>query len=145
MYSHFHDEVLCFMKRLLCTAILLALIAIPSIGLTEGSDTIQLARTIYTLGRDESYETLLMIGSVVMNRTDSPWYPDTVGEVLGEPHQFAHGTRYDSRSLQAAREVMMGNRVLPARITVFSALDSSYQPSNEIYTVSGNYAFYYGN
>ncbi len=132
------------MKRLLCAALLLALMVIPGIGLTEGSDTIRLARTIYTLGRDESYDTLLMIGSVVMNRVDSPWYPDTVSDVLGEPHQFAHGTKYDERSLQAAREVMMGSRKLPASVTVFSALDSTAKPANELYTCSGNYGFYYG-
>lgn len=102
----------------------------------------QLARTMYALGRDESYETLLMIGSVVMNRVNSPWYPDSISEVLNQPHQFAHGNIYDERSLKAAREVMMGKRVLPDNILEYSALDASAMPAGVQYTVSGNYAFF---
>ena len=131
------------MKRVLCAVLLVAMLILPGLGLTEGDDTIQLARTLYTLGRDESYDTLLMLGTVVMNRVDSPWYPDSVSEVLGEPHQFPHGTLYDERSLEAAREVMMGRRTLPGEITSFSALDASSLPDETtLYTTSGNYGFY---
>lgn len=132
------------MKRGLCALLLVAILVLPGLGVTEGDDTIQLARTMYTLGRDESYETLLMIGSVVMNRVESPWYPDSVSDVLNQPHQFAHGTMYDERSLEAAREVMMGKRVLPGRILEYAALDSSSLPDGEQYIASGNYGFYYG-
>lgn len=131
------------MKRVLCAGLLLALFILPGLGLTEGDDTIQLARTIYTLGRDESYETKLMIGTVVMNRVENPWYPDTVREVLGQPHQFAHGTLYDDQSLQAAREVMMGRRELPAAVVELRRGDGEEPLSdNKLYTVSGSYGFY---
>lgn len=131
------------MKRVLCAGLLLALFILPGLGLTEGDDTIQLARTIYTLGRDESYETKLMIGTVVMNRVENPWYPDTVREVLGQPHQFAHGTLYDDQSLQAAREVMMGRRELPAAVVELRRVDGEESLSdNKLYTVSGSYGFY---
>lgn len=132
------------MKRWLCALLLAAILILPSLGVTEGDDTIQLARTMYTLGRDESYETLLMIGSVVMNRVESPWYPDSVSEVLNQPHQFAHGTMYDDRCLEAARDIMMGERVLPKRVLDYSALDASSIPAGEQYAKSGNYGFYYG-
>ena len=133
------------MKRILCAVLLVTLLVIPGLGLTEGDDTIQLARTLYTLGRDESYDTLLLIGTVVMNRVDNPWYPDTVSEVLGQPHQFPRGMKYDERSRQAAREVMMGRRMLPAEVVRFCALDSTVQPDEADWcTSSGNYAFYYG-
>lgn len=131
------------MKRVLCAGLLLALFILPGLGLTEGDDTIQLARTIYTLGRDESYETKLMIGTVVMNRVENPWYPDTVREVLGQPHQFAHGTLYDDQSLQAAREVMMGRRELPAAVVELRRVDGEESLSdNKLFTVSGSYGFY---
>lgn len=130
------------MKRGLCVLLLTAILVLPGLGVTEGEDTMQLARTMYALGRDESYETLLMIGSVVMNRVNSPWYPDSISEVLNQPHQFAHGNIYDERSLKAAREVMMGKRVLPDNILEYSALDASAMPAGVQYTVSGNYAFF---
>jgi len=131
------------MKRALCAVLLVALIVFPGLGLTEGDDTIQLARTLYTLGRDESFETKLMIGTVVMNRVENPWYPDTVREVLGQPHQFAHGTLYDDQSLQAAREVMMGRRELPAAVVELRRVDGEESLSdNKLFTVSGSYGFY---
>lgn len=133
------------MKRILCGLLLVALIVLPGLGLTEGNDTVQLARTIYTLGRDESYETKLMIGSVIINRTEDPWYPDTIQEVIGQPHQFPHGTRYDEASLQAAREVLMGRKTLPSGVVILSAVDSAGRPdSDQLYTHSGNYGFYFG-
>ena len=133
------------MKRLLCCVLLIFLIVFPGLGLTEGDDTIQLARTIYTLGRDESYETKLMIGSVVMNRVEDPWYPDSIREVLGQPHQFPHGTKYDDESLQAAREIMMGRRALPSGIVILCSVDSASQPdADKLYACSGNYRFYFG-
>ena len=131
------------MKRVLCAVLLVALFILPGLGLTEGDDTIQLARTIYTLGRDESYETKLMIGTVVMNRVENPWYPDTVREVLGQPHQFAHGTLYDDQSLQAAREVMMGRRELPAGVVELRTVETGDLSSDEkLYIISGRYGFY---
>lgn len=139
------SEVSGRMKRILCAVLLVMLLVIPGLGLTEGDDTIQLARTLYTLGRDESYDTLLLIGTVVMNRVDNPWYPDTVSEVLGEPHQFPRGMKYDERALQAARDVMMGKRTAPKSVIGYCALDAAVQPDQEyLYETSGTYGFYYG-
>ena len=131
------------MKRLLCAALILAILILPTLGLTEGADTIRLAKTLYLLGRDESYETLLDLGTVVMNRVDSPWYPDTVMGVLNQPQQFACGTLYDDESLRAARAVMMGARTLPADVVCYGALDAT-QPLREdtLFTISGGYGFY---
>lgn len=134
------------MRRVLCAVLLVSILLLPGLGVTEGDDTIQLARTLYTLGIDEEYDTLLMIGSVIMNRVESPWYPNSVSEVLGQPHQFPRGMRYDDRTLKAAREIMMGRRVLPAQVVDYSALDASVLPEEErLYAESGNYGFYTGN
>ncbi len=131
------------MKRALCAVLLVALIVFPGLGLTEGDDTIQLARTLYTLGRDESFETKLMIGSVIMNRVESPWFPDTVKEVIGQPHQFPHGTRYDEESLQAAREIMMGHRTLPGDVVYYGLLNSQNHFSKDsLFITSGDYGFF---
>lgn len=130
------------MKRVLAVALLLGLMALPRLGLMEGEDTIRLAKTIYTLGKGESYETMLDIGTVVMNRVDSPWYPDTVMGVLREPHQFACGTLYDETCYQAARAVMMGRRTLPPDAVNYRALDASAPAEGgEAVKVSGNYEF----
>jgi len=132
------------MKRALCAVLLVALIVFPGLGLTEGDDTIQLARTLYTLGRDESFETKLMIGSVIMNRVGSPWFPDSVREVIGQPHQFPHGTRYDEESLQAAREIMMGRRTLPGDVVYYGLLNSqnNHFSKNTLFITSGEYGFF---
>ena len=82
-------------------AALLACILVPSISFTEDRDTVLLARTLYALGRDESYETKLALGTVVMNRMENAWFGDTLGEVLEEQHQFPAGSRYDDESLRA--------------------------------------------
>ena len=56
--------------------------------------------------------------TVVMNRVDSPFFPDNIEDVLNQPHQFARGNRYDERSLQAAREIRMGKRTLPSYVLI---------------------------
>ena len=132
------------MKKVLCAILLIGILIIPGLGLTEGDDTIQLARTLYTLGQDQSYDTLLMLGTVVMNRVESPWYPDTVKEVIGEPHQFPHGTLYDERALEAAREIMMGRRTMPDWVVCYDLIDEavSAKDNDMYYIASGDYGFY---
>ncbi len=130
------------MKRMLCAVLLVGLLVLPGLGLMEGDDTIRLAKTLYTLGRGESYETLLDLGTVVMNRVDSPWYPDTVLDVLRQPHQFACGTLYDETCYLAARAVMMGRRTLPPDAVIYRALDASAPAEGgDLVRVSGNYEF----
>lgn len=135
------------MKRILCAGLLILLLILPGLGMSEGDDTIALARTLYTLGQNEDYDILLMLGSVVMNRVDSPWFPDSVEEVLEEPHQFPHGMLYDERCLQAAREIMMGRRVLPNDVVYFVRSDAQYNAYEydeniSKYDCAGSYIFY---
>ena len=127
---------------MLALAAVLACALAPHPGYTEDRETVLLARAIYALARGESYETKLAIGTVVMNRVDSPWYPDTVLEVLRQPHQFACGTLYDESCYQAARAVMMGRRTLPADAVIYRALDASAPAAGgDVVKVSGNYEF----
>ena len=130
------------MKRAFAFILLLGLLALPRLGLMEGDDTIRLAKTLYALGKDERYETLLDLGTVVMNRVDSPWFGDTLGEVLSEQHQFPMGSRYDAESLSAAHDVLAGRRTLEAGIVYYqSASAAERRPDPPIKTV-GSFAFY---
>ena len=129
------------MKRAFAFILLLGLLALPRLGLMEGDDTIRLAKTLYALGKGEQYETLLDLGTVVMNRVDSPWYPDTVMGVLRQPHQFPCGTLYDETSYRAARAVMMGRRTLPAEAVAYRAADASAPARGELIRAGGNYEF----
>lgn len=113
---------------------------IPSVRFTEDRDTVRLARVIYALGRDESYETKLALGTVVMNRVENDWFPDTLGEVLRDQQQFPSGTRYDDASLNAAHAVLAGERALPEEALYYQYADTS-APAERI-AQSGAYSFY---
>ena len=45
----------------------------PKAGFTEDVDTVRLAKAIYALARSESYDAKLAIGTLAMNRVESPW------------------------------------------------------------------------
>lgn len=134
------------LTALLALIVVLACALIPSVSFTEDRDTVLLARTIYALGKDESYETKLAIGTVVMNRVENVWFGDTLGEVLEEQHQFPAGRRYDAESLDAAHAVLSGKRVLSADALYYQPLDAS-EPwdSDMLVETMGGYGFYSGN
>ena len=134
------------MRKIAAVLIVLALLAcalIPSVGFTEDRDTVQLARTIYALSRNEAYEVKLALGSVVMNRVESPWFADSLGEVLSDQQQFPAGSRYDDDSLKAAHAVLTGERTLDASALYYQAADASasWGENNRIAS-AGNYNFY---
>ena len=134
------------MRRLIAALVTLALglcIFLPSTRYTEDEDTVLLARAIYALGKDESFETKLKLGSVVMNRVENAWFPDDLGEVLSEPQQFPAGRRYDADSLRAAHELISGKRALDGDALYYQAADAS-SPWDDEYLISsaGNYNFY---
>lgn len=134
------------MRKLIAALMMLVLLAcmfIPSVSFTEDRDTVLLARTIYALGKGESYETKLALGSVVMNRVENGWFADTLGDVLNDQQQFPAGNRYDDASLQAAHEVLSGKRTLSEDALYYQAADAS-NPWAEEFQVDreGNYNFY---
>lgn len=128
---------------LLAVVVLLVCMLIPSASFTEDAATVQLARTIYALGRHESYETKLALGTVVMNRVENAWFGDTLGEVLDEQQQFPSGSRYDDDSLRAAHEVLSGKRVLKSNALYYQAADASEQwDAADLVDSVGHYNFY---
>lgn len=89
-----------------------------------------LARLIYSEGGIESYETQLKIGSVVMNRVDDPYFPNTIREVIYQKNQFSvtftkiNGVIMidrpaDEEAKKAALEVLTYGSVLPPKVQVF--------------------------
>ncbi|MBR0367315.1 MAG: cell wall hydrolase [Clostridia bacterium] len=133
------------MKRWIAIAAILILgacILIPKPGFTEDRDTVLLARTIYALARNDSYDAKLAIGTVAMNRVDNPWFSDTLGDVLNEQHQFPIGSRYDSESLSAAHAVLSGRRNLGAEALYYQSADASAPRSDKPLTTVGKFAFY---
>lgn len=133
------------MRKWIAAVMMLALLAcmfIPSVSFTEDKDTVLLARTIYALGKDESYATKLALGSVVMNRVESPWFADSLGEVLADQQQFPAGKRYDDASLQAAHELISGVRALEADALYYQYADSTAWDDADLVHCSGSYNFY---
>ena len=134
------------MRRFIAGLVMLAAVAlmfVPSVSFTEDRDTVQLARAIYALGKTESYDTKLAIGTVVMNRVENPWFPGDLGGVLGEQQQFPAGARYDSDSLRAAHAVLSGERNLPDSALYYQAADASLPWGEDSRVGSvGGYNFY---
>ena len=127
-------------------AILLAMLGcvfLPSAVFSEDRDTVLLAKTIYALGKNESYKTKLALGAVVMNRVDSGWFANDLGGVLRDQQQFPAGTRYDSESLRAAHDVLSGSRVIDASALYYQSSDASdpWGAENRVARV-GSYSFY---
>ena len=133
------------MKKWIAAIAALALLGcmlFPGVSYTEDSDTVLLARAIYALARNESYDAKLAIGSVAMNRLESGWFADTLGEVLNEQHQFPIGSRYDSESLSAAHAVLSGRRTLSRDALYYQSLTASQPRTDAPLAVVGGYAFY---
>lgn len=126
----------------LALAALLVGALLPGVSFTEDRDTVLLARAIYALARNDTYDAKLAIGTVAMNRLDSPWFADTLGEVLNEQHQFPIGSRYDEESLAAAHAVLSGRRTLDRDALYYQALSASRPRGDVPLATVGGFAFY---
>ena len=127
---------------LIALAAMLACALMPGVSYTEDRDTVLLARAIYALARDDSYDAKLAIGTVAMNRLDSVWFSDTLRGVLNEQHQFPIGARYDADSLSAAHAVISGRRTLGPDALYYQPLTASRPLAGTPLATVGSYAFY---
>ena len=133
------------MKKWIALAAILILgacIFTPKPGYTEDRDTVLLARAIYALARNDSYDAKLAIGTVAMNRVDNPWFADTLGGVLSAQHQFPIGSRYDADRLSAAHAVLSGRRALPAGALYYQAANATDPRRDAPVETVGGFAFY---
>ncbi|MDD6058089.1 MAG: cell wall hydrolase [Clostridiales bacterium] len=111
----------------------------------EESDTYLLGAIIQCESEGEPYEGKLAVGSVVLNRVKSSYFPNTISGVIYQPRQFspvASGrlayrleAGVNSECLRAAQEVLNGN------ITINSLY---FRTNNGIVqgTVIGHHVFY---
>ena len=116
-------------------------------GTVNASDVAMLAALIQCEAGDESYEGKLAVGSVVMNRVDSSYFPDTVVGVIYQSGQFSPvasgrfavvlSSGADASCVQAATEVLAGTRTLNCLY---------FRRNNGLIngTVIGNHVFYQG-
>lgn len=119
---------------------------------TSGVTYVQADSDVYLLGAiiqcesgGESYEGKLAVGSVIMNRVKSSYFPNTVSGVIYQGGQFSPVTSgrlayrlqagVDSSCLQAAQEVLNGNITL--NCLYFRANNGIIQG-----IVIGNHVFY---
>lgn len=131
------------MRKIIAVVLLLCVIAcVPSVSFTEDAATVRLARAIYALAGNDGYEAKLAIGTVVMNRVESPWFPDTLEDVLKGQQQFPCGKKYDADSLEAAHAILAGERTLPLDALYYQANDATARWSITPCAEAGNYSFY---
>ena len=114
-------------------------------GTVNASDAAMLAALIQCEAGGESYEGKLAVGSVVMNRVDSSYFPDTVVGVIYQRGQFSPvasgrfavvlSSGADASCVQAATEVLAGTRTLNCLY---------FRRNNGLIngTVIGNHVFY---
>lgn len=110
-----------------------------------------LVRAMYFESNRSSEAGLLSVGTVVMNRVESPRYPETICGVVGAPRQFATGvlTRpmaaRDLPKVEAiAEDILNGKRHEPvgaAKHFHMAGMRFSY-PNMHYVTLAGGNAFY---
>ena len=93
-------------------------------------DLVLLASVINSEASGESYDEKLRVGNVVLNRVYSKYYPNTLQDVIYQKKQFSGicgrlfrfdpcGDRGDKESIEAARALLCGKRVLEPSIIGF--------------------------
>jgi spore germination cell wall hydrolase CwlJ-like protein/SH3-like domain-containing protein len=101
------------------------------------SDLDLLAAIIWCEAGNQSYDGMVAVGQVVMNRVASPSYPNTISEVLNQPGQFtpassgtlqsALASGVNSTCYQAAQDAMNGAAPVPGYPMYFNTHSGSYQ------------------
>ncbi len=109
-----------------------------------------LIRAMYFESNRSSKDGLLAVGTVVMNRVKSPTYPNTVCEVVSQPHQFAPGVmtrELDPKQMglatKTADDVLDGKRSKAVGDAMYFHVAGLKIPYRVRYvTVAGGNAFY---
>lgn len=129
-------------KAIIFVLIVCVCISVPTFSFTEDRASVDLAKTLYTLAGDQSDETIMALGTVIMNRVESPWYPSSLEGVINQQHAFPRGSRYDARCLKAAHELISGERTLPGEIIAYQAKDATAPRPGSIRYEYGMYNFF---
>ncbi|TQS74058.1 cell wall hydrolase [Rhodobacteraceae bacterium] len=108
-------------------------------------------RAMYFESNRSSRDGMIAVGSVVMNRVQSPDFPNSVCDVVGQKNQFAKGilrrdmnTKSAPALREAARSVLRGERhpyIGNAQYFHAAWYKASYNNMHYVLTTGGN-AFY---
>lgn len=128
------------------------LTACAHLASTSVSERECLARAMYFESIRSSDEGMLAVGTVVMNRVQSPEYPSTACAVVGQKNQFAPGVLTKQmpkgasrdRALRIAQAVLSGKRHRSVgKAEFFHTAGRTYRYENMHYVlVAGGNAFY---
>lgn len=83
-------------------------------GNTSSGDVYTLARGVYSEARGEPYEGQVAVAAVILNRVESPSFPNTIAGVIYQPGAFTAvsdgqiNLAPDETSIRAARDAMNG-------------------------------------
>ena len=107
-----------------------------------------LSRIIYAESGNQILDGKIAVGNVVMNRVNSPLFPNNIYDVLNQPNQFSPASYLstwtpNSESVLAAKLVMEGVQVVPTALFFNQAglicYASIYRP---YVTTIGGHSFY---
>ena len=107
-----------------------------------------LSRIIYAESGNQILDGKIAVGNVVMNRVNSPLFPNNIYDVLTQKNQFSPAGTLSKRtpnseSILAAKLVMDGAQVLPTALFFAQAGLPCYASRNRPYiTTIGAHAFY---
>ena len=131
---------------------LAALALLTGCGIFKRTSELEcMERAMYFESNRSSRDGMIAVGSVVMNRVESPSYPDTVCGVVSQKNQFAPGimsSKMNDRSMplvsEAARSVMAGERhpyIANAQFFHAAGYNANYNNIHYVLVTGGN-AFY---
>mgnify|MGYP006298714281 CR=1 FL=1 len=109
-----------------------------------------LARAIYAEARGESFEGQVAVGAVIVNRMESPKFPNTIEKVLYQPNQFkcVENGRINQtpnqNAYKAARRAIEGEDPSQGALFFFNPETSEDPAAFDRYTVTvriGNHIF----
>ena len=107
-----------------------------------------LSRIIYAESGNQCIDGKIAVGNVVMNRVNSPLFPDNIYDVLNQKNQFSPASSLSKRtpnseSILAAKLVMDGALVVPTALYFNTVGLYSWAARNRSYvTTIGAHAFY---
>lgn len=110
-----------------------------------------LAKIVFTEARDEPYEGYLAVAAVVINRVESPNFPDTIYDVIYQPGQFypvksgkINEVVPDENSYKAAKEALLGADPVNGALYFYNPRisGSGLFSNKEFIKTIGNHNFY---
>jgi len=115
-----------------------------------------LAKMIFSEGRGESLEGQIAIGAEIMNRVESPLFPNNIKDVLFEQsysyYQFTpvgtddiYSATLNEENYEAARRAINGEDPTNGALFYYNPdkASSPYLESREVSTIIGNHTFSY--